>query len=329
MRGQGGRAPHKWISIESLHLRFAPSPPETREKLVTAAPRMPKRWTLGPIGAFVAASALGCASAGTASTTATGPAGAAPTELPVMFNNGPVVLRGTLFMPAGAFRHPAVVIAHGLGAEGRAADRELALAFARNGFAALTYDNRGVGESTGDWRRAAYSDMASDAIYGIGMLGMRPDIDPARIGLFARGQGATMSPMVAERNAGLPFIIAVSPVGVDHAETSAATDTTSDVRMANFAPALHWEAVSGAVMLVFGAGEPGGQAERSRTAITRALGNDPRVFASCTYPGPTASTVAHGDDDPPLASYVDDVMRWARVAARLVAAPAQLSAACK
>ena len=295
---------------------------------MTSPLRLPKYQTIGPIVAFAAISALGCAS-GTASNQVGGPATTATTELPVMFANGPVVLRGTLFMPAAAGRHPAVVIAHGIGAESRSADRDLALPFARGGIAALTYDNRGVGESTGDWRTAVYSDMASDAIYGIGMLGMRADIDPARIGVFGRGQGATMSPMVAERNAGLAFIIAVSPTGVDHPTTVGSRDTTSDVRMVNFAPAAHWEAVSGAAMLVFEAGDPGGQAEQDRRAITQALGNDPRVFASCTYPAGTASPGAERDGKPPLATYVDDVVRWAQVAARIIAAPAQLSAACK
>src|ERR1700749_2584665 len=71
----------------------------------------------------------------------------------VTFRNGDVLLAGTLLLPRGAGLHPGIVFVHGSGPETRwgtslfFADR-----FARAGVAALVFDKRGTGGSTGDWK---------------------------------------------------------------------------------------------------------------------------------------------------------------------------------
>src|SRR5580704_13189280 len=67
-------------------------------------------------------------------------------EEQVQFRNGDVILQGSLLLPASSGRHPAVVIFHGSGPEGR--NMTMARWFAGQGVAALTYDKRGVGESS-------------------------------------------------------------------------------------------------------------------------------------------------------------------------------------
>jgi dipeptidyl aminopeptidase/acylaminoacyl peptidase len=108
---------------------------------------------------------------------------------------------------------------HGSGAEGRWASRYLAQKFARGGFAALTFDKRGVGASKGDWRTAGFEDLADDAVAGIRWLQSQPEVDPARIGIYGHSQGGTITPLVARRAGALAFVIAAAASGLDPAET--------------------------------------------------------------------------------------------------------------
>jgi hypothetical protein len=80
-------------------------------------------------------------------------------EEAVTFNNGGVKLSGTLLLPLGKNAPlPAVVFAHGGAPEARGVNKGWALHFVRCRMAALIYDKRGVGESTGDLRAANLDD---------------------------------------------------------------------------------------------------------------------------------------------------------------------------
>src|SRR5258708_24595284 len=95
----------------------------------------------------------------------------------VSFRNGDVTLSGTLLLPLTEVPHPAVVFLHGSGSEGRYAARFLAEYFTPHGIAALIYDKRGVGTSTGDWKRSDFNDLAGDSIAGIHFLQQRNEIN--------------------------------------------------------------------------------------------------------------------------------------------------------
>lgn len=125
----------------------------------------------------------------------------APTPLPyreiqVSFRSGEVTLSGTLAMPTGPGRHPAVVLVHGSGPEVRwGTNRYIADRFARAGIAAMVYDKRGTGRSSGDWRFATYEDLARDALAGFAFLAGRPDIDARRIGIYGHSEGGLIAPL--------------------------------------------------------------------------------------------------------------------------------------
>jgi pimeloyl-ACP methyl ester carboxylesterase len=107
----------------------------------------------------------------------------------VIFRNGTVTLSGTLCLPRSPGRHAAVVILQGSGGESRwGTNRFIADQFARSGIAALVYDKRGSGVSTGDWKASSYDDLANDVLAGIDLLASRPDIDPSRIGLHGHSK---------------------------------------------------------------------------------------------------------------------------------------------
>ena len=135
-------------------------------------------------------------------------------EREVTFRNGDVSLAGSLILPPGANRHPAVVFVHGSGAEGRWASRFLATKFAEQGVAALIFDKRGVGKSSGDWRTATLDDLAADAAAGVGYLRQQLQIDPRRIGVHGHSQGGTLAPMIAARSPDVAFVIASAAAGV-------------------------------------------------------------------------------------------------------------------
>jgi pimeloyl-ACP methyl ester carboxylesterase len=135
-------------------------------------------------------------------------------ERDITFANGAVTLTGSLLLPRTGNALPAVVFLHGSGAEGRWASRYLAAQFAGRGFAALIFDKRGVGGSTGDWRQATLDDLAADGAAAVARLRQEPRIDHLRIGLHGHSQGGTLAPLVAARAPGVAFVIGSAAAGL-------------------------------------------------------------------------------------------------------------------
>jgi uncharacterized protein len=137
-------------------------------------------------------------------------------EEPVTFTNGDVALSGTLMLPAAARPVAAIVLFHGSGPEPR--NLEMARWFAEQGVAALTYDKRGVGGSTGDFRTVPFMDLHLDGLAGVAFLKRRRDIDASRVGVWGLSQGGWLGPLAASRSNDVAFVIAVSGPGVSPGE---------------------------------------------------------------------------------------------------------------
>lgn len=155
--------------------------------------------------------------------------------IPVTFRNAGVTLSGTLAMPRTRGRHAAVVLVQGSGPEVRwGTNRFIADRFARSGIAALVYDKRGSGDSSGDWRTAGFDDLAGDALAGVALLAGRKDVDPARIGIHGHSQGAIVAPLAASLAPHrLAFIVAE--------DTAAGRVRDQDLyRVTNDINAQHW-----------------------------------------------------------------------------------------
>jgi uncharacterized protein len=135
---------------------------------------------------------------------------------PVKFASGDATLAGTLFLPAKPGKHPAVVLFHGSGPQER--DSERADWFAGWGIAALAYDKRGVGQSTGDFQRIPFPYLVEDGLAGIAFLKARSDIDARHIGVWGLSQGGWLGPLAASRSNDVAFVIAVSGPGVTPGE---------------------------------------------------------------------------------------------------------------
>ncbi len=135
----------------------------------------------------------------------------------VSFRNGDITLAGTLLIPSTRGPHPAAVFLHGSGPQDRngyvSLIRLTADHFARNGIAALIYDKRGVGTSTGNWAQAGFDELAADAIAGLNFLRNRNDIHPQRIGLWGSSQAGWVMAKATSLSNNVAFIISVSAGG--------------------------------------------------------------------------------------------------------------------
>ena len=125
-----------------------------------------------------------------------------------------VQLAGTLTLPQGTKRFPAIVLIAGSGTNDRneeIAGHKLALfladALTRQGYAVLRYDKRGVAESTGDYSSATTLDFASDVTAAVAHLRRRLDIDIAKVGLIGHSEGGTIAAIAAAKDPSLAFIV--------------------------------------------------------------------------------------------------------------------------
>lgn len=126
-------------------------------------------------------------------------------EEEVKFSNGNVTLAGTLTLPLIKGLHPAVVLIHGSDPNTRFTG--LPQLFARHGIAALSYDKRGAGTSTGDLSKATFDDLAGDTSAGVEFLQNHKDINSKQVGLWAISQGGWIAPLVAARTSNVAFMI--------------------------------------------------------------------------------------------------------------------------
>ncbi|MDQ6760774.1 MAG: alpha/beta fold hydrolase [Acidobacteriota bacterium] len=134
---------------------------------------------------------------------------------------GGVTLAGTLTFPRGGGPLPAAILITGSGPQ----DRDetilghkpflvIADYLARRGIAVLRLDDRGVGKSTGNSRRATIDDMAADVLAGVGFLKSRKEIDARHIGVIGHSEGGLVGPLAASRSADIAFVVMLAGPGV-------------------------------------------------------------------------------------------------------------------
>lgn len=145
-------------------------------------------------------------------------------------------LGATLLLPAQRTRPvPGVVFVHGSGAQAREASRFAAEQLAAHGVAALIYDKRGVGESTGDWLQASLQDLAADAVALADWLEAQPGVEG--VGFIGHSQGAWVGPLAAARRPQSRFLIVVSGPAVGPVR-EAHWDAVRALRTAGAPPAV-------------------------------------------------------------------------------------------
>jgi uncharacterized protein len=149
----------------------------------------------------------------------------------VTVENDNVQLHGTLVRPRGPGPYPAVILVHGSGDQDRTTweYRSPADFLTRLGFAALIYDKRGVGQSTGaHWGDDHnFEGLASDVLAWLKMLKARDDIRKNSIGLYGGSQAGWVIYKAAAESPDVRFAVllatpAVTPMeqAIQHTEFS-------------------------------------------------------------------------------------------------------------
>jgi hypothetical protein len=128
----------------------------------------------------------------------------------VTISSADVTLAGSLAIPRAGAPSAGVVMVGGSGP----ADRSNATYFppirrhlVDAGMAVLSYDKRGVGESSGDWRDAAIDDLAADAAAALGFLRAQPGVRAGAAGLFGHSEGGWVVLRAVATLGDVPWVI--------------------------------------------------------------------------------------------------------------------------
>lgn len=131
----------------------------------------------------------------------------------IRFGSKDAPLAGTLCIPNGSGKHPAIVLLHGSGPQTRWGTlRAVADLMARQGIETLIWDQRGSGESKGQWYKSTYDDLVVDALAGIHLLQARPEVARNEVGVYGHSQGGTLSAVLPVRSKDVAFVIAGAPI---------------------------------------------------------------------------------------------------------------------
>src|SRR5262249_50171014 len=129
---------------------------------------------------------------------------------PLTCANDSVTLGGTLILPLGAGPHPVIVFTPGDFGSPRDMLRGYAFNFVRRGIAALVFDSRGAGGSTGPVAASSFRDLANDVLALVTLLRRRTDVDPKKIGVFGFSNSSWIVTEAASRSKDVAFLISQS-----------------------------------------------------------------------------------------------------------------------
>lgn len=132
-----------------------------------------------------------------------------------------ITLAGTLTTPKTGGPFPTAILISGSGPQNR--DEEIlshkpflviADHLTKNGIAVLRFDDRGVGESTGNHSSATSKDFCTDVLAAIEFLKTRSEVDEKKIGLIGHSEGGMIAPMVASESVDVAFVVLLAGVGM-------------------------------------------------------------------------------------------------------------------
>jgi uncharacterized protein len=123
-------------------------------------------------------------------------------------------LAGSLLKPPGPGPHPAVVLCHLANVHERDYYRIYAQQFVRQGIAALIYDKRGHGASTGEPLSSHISELIEDADAAFRFVQSHSAIDLHRVGVWGMSNGGWVDLGVATRHPEVAFVMNLSASGV-------------------------------------------------------------------------------------------------------------------
>ncbi len=136
-------------------------------------------------------------------------------------NEHGVTLAGTLTLPDTKVPFPTVLLISGSGAHDRDCTAFghkpfliLADYLTRNGIATLRFDDRGVGDSTGNRSNFTSLDLANDVLGGVRFLLNQKNFEVNRIGLLGHSEGATVAALTTGNCNNISFLILMAAPGL-------------------------------------------------------------------------------------------------------------------
>jgi hypothetical protein len=124
-------------------------------------------------------------------------------------------LPGTLALPKGASRVPALVLVHGSGPNDRDETigptkvfKDLALGLASRGVAVLRYEKRTRVDPRGVVTQK--EEVVDGALAAVALLRATPEVDPARIFVLGHSEGGSVAPRIAEADGKLAGIVVMA-----------------------------------------------------------------------------------------------------------------------
>ena len=131
-----------------------------------------------------------------------------------------IKITGTLTLPRGGGKYPAVLLITGSGSQDRnetvSGHRPFLVLsdyLTRNGIAVLRVDDRGVGGTDPGSLSATSENYSEDVLAGVNFLKQRKEIDPKMIGLIGHSEGGMIAPIVATRTNDVSFIVLLAGLG--------------------------------------------------------------------------------------------------------------------
>lgn len=131
-----------------------------------------------------------------------------------------VKLAGTLTLPRGEGKFPAVVLITGSGSQDRDSTilehrpfLVLADYLTRRGIAVLRVDDRGIGGSDLGSLSATTENYIGDVLAGVEFLKSRKEINPSKIGLIGHSEGGIIAPLASVRSKDVAFIVMMAGTG--------------------------------------------------------------------------------------------------------------------
>lgn len=131
-----------------------------------------------------------------------------------------VTLHGTLTLPFGTGPYACAILISGSGPQNRDEEllghkpfRVIADLLTQAGMAVLRYDDRGFGESTGNFNTSTSQDFTKDALAAMTWAKSQKEIDPNRIGFIGHSEGGMIAAAAAQAT-NAAFVISLAGTGV-------------------------------------------------------------------------------------------------------------------
>lgn len=140
----------------------------------------------------------------------------------VRFQSGEFELVGDLHLPDGEGPYPALILVHSSGPQTRDSTPSaglLRLRFLDAGYAVLSWDKPGSGETTGDLdSEYKLTELATILADAIDLLADDPRVDPEHIGVWGLSEAGWVMPLAMTMTDGVAFMMVVSGGAEDSIE---------------------------------------------------------------------------------------------------------------